>query len=341
MNNAKLTYLFILSAVACLLSSCTSDAPDSDFGKKAEISFAVSDRTRAVTTDITEFAVYGDMKLAANNTATPTVIFNKTKVEYTGTRWYYPNVQYWFPQHEHSFVAVSPSLVLEADPDIQYLNSKLSFSYGFPTSANGAFLNPDIVPDIVVATHRRLYNPTDINLSTVFGFSHIMSLVNFAPALDDNGMDKDDYILFHKMELSGVNTKARFDILPAPRLSGNQTDDMMVDVTGQETGNLAIWFKTPVMVKNDVTNVSLFADNDALIMLPQTFEVNSESEIILYYTKNNETAMNQVNIPLKGMKWESGKSHIYRFTIERTCVKFGNCEINPWNLIPGDKITVD
>lgn len=341
MNDAKLTYLYLLCVVAWLLSSCTSET-NVDFGKGAEMSFDVSEQTRAaVSTDISEFAVYGDMKFPADDTTSPVVVFNNTKVEYTGDSWTYSGVQYWFPKHEHSFVAVHPLSVLETANNPQYLNSKLSFSYTIPTSDDDNVANMNDVSDIIVATHRRLYNFDDHNSTTVFRFGHIMSLLNFAPALDDNGMKRDDYIEFHKLEFSGVNTKARFDILPASRLSNKQTDDMMVDVTGQEAGNLVIEFATPVKVMNDARNTCLFADSDAIIMLPQGFAADSVSEIVFYYTINEDQSMKEVSIPLNNQKWEFGKSYVYKFKIERSRLTLDKCEISPWNVVKGADITVD
>lgn len=342
MNNIKLRYPYILFLAVCLLSSCTSDTPDQHFGKSGEVSFDVSDKTRAsVATNFNEFAVFGDMKFPVNAATAPTVIFNNTKVEYTNDKWSYRSVQYWFPQHEHSFIAVSPISVFSADNPPQYLNSTLSFRYTIPTSVDGNSITSKDLMDIVVATHRRLYNPDDPNTTIILRFGHIMSLINLAPALDDNSLSRNGYIKIHKLEFSGVKIKARFDIQPASRLSGNQTDDMILNVTEKEDGNFTIGFATPVKVENDAKNVSLFTDNDAIIMLPQVFASDSDSEIIVHYTINEDTSMQQVGLSLKNLKWDSAKSYLYRFTIEKRGIKFDKCEITPWNLIQGDEITAD
>lgn len=340
MNNAKLIYFLFLAV--CLLSSCTSDSPTPDYGKSKEVSFDVSDKTRATaTTNLTEFAVFGDMKFPVNAATAPSVVFNNTKVEYLDGKWSYDDVQYWFPQHEHSFIAVSPLSVFSSDNTPQYLNSKLSFRYTIPTSADDNSVNLRDLKDIVVATHRRLYNPDDPNSTIIFRFGHIMSLINLSAALDDNIMGRNEYIKIQKLEFSGVKIKARFDILPASRLSGNQTDDMVLDMTEQEEGNFSIVLTTPVKVGNDAQNVSLFADNDAIIMLPQVFATDSESEIIVHYTANEDTSMQQVSLPLQNLKWNSAKSYLYRFTIEKNGVRFDNCEITPWNSVQGEEIIVE
>lgn len=341
MNNTKLIYLYILFLALCLLSSCTSDTPDTDLSGGAEVSFDVSDKARAATATLKEFAVFGDTKFPVDDANAPAVLFNNTKVEYKDGKWSYDHLQYWYPQSEHSFVAVSPLSVLGADINPQYLNSKLSFAYSIPRSAGDNSVNSYDLKDIVVATHRRLYHSDDPNSTIIFRFGHIMSLINISPALDDNSMSRDEYIKIHKLEFSGVKVKARFDILPASRLSGNQTDDMIVEVNEQEEGNFTIGFATSVKVLNDSKNVSLFADNNAIIMLPQDFAGDSAAEIILDYTVNEESTMQQISVSLNNLKWDSAKSYLYKFTIEKKAVKFENCEITPWNVIQGEEITVD
>lgn len=324
--DAKLTYLFFLSFAACLVSSCASDAPESmDSGKGAELSFAVSGLSRAsVTTSINKFAVYGDTKLPADATAEPVVIFNNTEVEYRkdSDSWYYNNTQYWYPNREHSFVAVSPVSVLEAGNNPRYSNSQLSFTYTIPTTdGSGTLSSNSDVNDIIVATYRKLYDK-DSFISTVesrvtLKFGHILSLINIAPALDDNIMKNDEYILIRKLELSGVTTKARFDIVPAPRQSNNETDDMVVDVTGQEDGNLTIRFNEPVKIFNNRKNVSLFKNDDAIIMLPRVFAAGSDAKFIISYSINDDPEIKQISLSLDNRSWESGKSYAYKFTIDR------------------------
>lgn len=335
--DVKLTYLSIFFFITCLLSSCSSDAPDNVDSKGSEMSFTVSELSRAtVTTTInipgSKFAVYGDRKLSVDNNTEPSVIFNKIEVEYIDNSWSYNNPQYWFTNNEHSFVAVYPVSVLEPDNKPQYSNSKLSFTYILPTS-DGNKVKPNDVIDILTATHRRLYyqgNDTPISLR----FSHLLSLINIAPALDDNLMDMDAYILFHKLELTGLKTKATFNVLPAQRLSNNQTDDRVIEVTGQDgEGNMAIEFAEPKKIMNRRGNVRLFDDNDAIIMLPQTFGSDSQAEIILTYTLNNDTRQKQLSIPLDLLGWESGKSYTYRFTIDRNGPRFDTTTITSWEML--------
>lgn len=335
--DSKLTYLYLLSFVACLLSSCSSDAPDNVDPKGSEMSFTVSELSRAaVTTTInipgSKFAVYGDRKFPVDNNTEPSVIFNKTEVEYINNSWSYNNPQYWFPNNEHSFVAVYPVSVLDTDNKPQYSNSKLSFTYTLPTS-DGINVKPNDVTDILAATHRRLYYQGD-GIPVSLRFSHLLSLINIAPALDDNLMDMEAYIQFHKLELTGLKTKATFNILPAQRLSNNQTDDRVIDVSGHEgEGNLTIEFNEPKKIMNRRDNVKLFDDNDAIIMLPQIFGSDTQTKLVLTYTLNNDTQTKQLSIPLDLLGWESGKSYTYRFTIGRNGPHFDTTTITSWEML--------
>lgn len=329
----KLTYLLIV--IALLASSCNSDATNDIISKGAELTFDVSGLSRSsVTTDINHFVVFGDTKPQKDGTSTPIVVFDKTNVEYKNDGWYYNGTQYWIHNYEHSFVAVSPAAIFETGTAPRYLNSQLSFDYSIPTSGNAA--------DILTATHRRLYvNNGTLDNRITFTFRHLLSLINIAPAFSDNNMSNEEYLLFHKLEILGVNSKTHVDIMPAPRLTGSSTYDMEFDITPQEDReDYSFDFPTPVKVKNNAGNVRLFADNDAIIMLPQAFADDSDAEITLSYTINGDTSINYVRIPLKNLKWESGRSYIYKFTIERSGVIFDTCEINPWNIVPGGEIEI-
>lgn len=340
---AKLTYILI--CIACLASACNSDTPDDVvLAKGAELSFDVSNLSRAsVTTSFNQFAVYGDINHPADDVRPPVVLFDKTEVNYKDGGWSYEGTQYWVPKYEHSFVAISPLSVLETG-NPQYLNSKLSFTYTIPTTDGTLSKNSD-VSDIIAATHRRLYEMDDDEFVTTarskvtFKFSHILSLINFAPSLDDNIMKNDEFILFRKMELSGFKTKADFSILPATRQSNSQTDDMVVNINGHEaTGNLTLEFPEPVKVLNNRQSVSLLDSNDAVIMIPQAFDADSDANIILSYTINDDPEVKQLILPLNNQKWDSGKSYTYKFAISRNGAYFNTTTITDWDVVDAGNI---
>lgn len=345
--DAKQTYIFLLALAAILLSSCSSDAPgDIVLDEGPELSFDVYNPSRAsVSTSLDHFVVYGDINYQADNILAPVKLFDKTLVEYRDGSWCYEGTQHWLPKYEHSFVAISPQSVIHTDNTHRYLNSQLSFTYTLPSDQKD-------VADILMATHRRLYNdnissgsnvPTYEATAVTFKFSHLLSLINIAPKLNDE-IDPDAYIQFRKLEITGFNSTATFNILPASRQSNSQTDDNVVEVSdlkGSADAYMSIEFTDPQKIYNGVDYVSLFDDNDAIIMLPQAFAADSDAQIILSYTVNEDTSINQVSLPLNNLKWEVGNSYIYKFTILRVGVIFDKCEINPWNVIKGEDITVD
>ncbi|MDE7414685.1 MAG: fimbrillin family protein [Muribaculaceae bacterium] len=336
--DAKLTYLQLLSCmacVACTLSSCSADTPEqTETGKGYEMSFDVSGLSRgSVTTSFNEFAVYGDSKSMEDLNSDHKILFNKTVVKYKDGSWSYDGTQYWLPGNEHSFIAISPVSAVENANTLQYLNSQLSFTYNIPTVENNRVIKHDDIADIVVSTHRRLYNDGDTNARTTFNFGHVMSLINIAPAFDDNIMNKEEYISIVRLELSGFKTKASFNITPAPRQSNTQTDDRIIEVTGQEKdGTLTVEFDDPVKVANDRKNVNLFDNNDALIMLPQAFASDSDARIVLSYRINDEASLKQITLPLTRKQWDSGKSYTYKFTFNRIGMLSESTSITEWDV---------
>lgn len=316
-----------------LLSSCTSDVLDGEnITRGSEVQFAVSELSRAtITTSIDEFAVYGDKKSLVDNNTAPMVLFDKTKVEHKNNSWRYDGIQYWYPKHEHSFVAIHPLSVLESGNNPQYADSKLSFTYAVPEKVS----DRNAIPDILAATHRRVYELDDPNNTTTFQFSHIMSLINLAPMLSDDSMGEDSYIEFHHLVLSGLKAQATFNITPAPRQTNLQTSDRVVEVTGQNgESELTINIDTPKRIYNNKKDVTLFDDDDAIIMLPQTFDAASKAQILLTYSINGNAEKKQVTIPLaESGSWESGKSYSYRFTISRTGVKVEAATITNWDVL--------
>lgn len=339
MTNTRLLYLGFLFFTACLVSSCTSDSPDvKPVDKGVELSFAVKGLTRgSVITDIStpgsKFAVFGDMKVPEATDANPVVVFNNTEVSYIGNQWIYLDAQYWVPKHEHSFVAVYPISVVGSESLLSYSRSRLSFIYAVSTTSNNQVNKADF-KDIIGATHRRYYTNGDV-LPVSFSFSHLMSLIDISPGFSDNMMDENAYIQFHKVELTGIKNKATFNIEPAPRSEGIQTDDRMIEVTGQEGENvLTITFADPKKIMNKVANVSLFDDNDAIIMFPQTFAVEADAAILLTYTVNDNPENITVSIPLNQTEWRTGKSYNYKCSLDRVGMIFNTTTINDW--VPKD-----
>lgn len=298
--------------------------------------FDISTDSRAAVTTASNitgkpFAIFGDVVLRSQPGVyqpAPLTIFDNTPVTYVNSAWTTPSTTYWFPEREHSFVAIHPASVVDGNSGANhsYTGSNLQFTYTLPSDHNQ-------IADILAATHRRQYisgKTTAVGLR----FGHLMSQINLLPSLNDNYLAKDGYILLHEIRLAGIRTRASLTVAPAPLVSAVQTDDREISVSeGGDTGNLTITFAKPVRINNDGTALRLFDDTDAIIMLPQTFDGNSDAEIIFSYTVSDRTSLQEAVLPLKGQRWESGKSYGYRFSIERIGLKLKGTTINNWDII--------
>lgn len=336
--------------IMCCMLGLTSCSSGSDYEPDADrivgISFDVAPESRAMTTFIDEFSVYGDMKLQSG-AHDPLVIFSKTSVVNRDGAWCYDGTQYWFPKHEHSFVAVSPSSALAPEASPQYNGSELSFDYTMPSYSDKEMQETqdktDLV-DVVAATHRRLYNDGDEVNAISLKFDHLLTMINFAPKLDDKTLRDDDYIRFHKLEISGLKKKARIAVSPAPRLENPQTDDRIIKFTGHDgSDNLTITFNGSKTVYKD-QRINLLADDDALIMLPQQFDASSGATVRFTYSfKDDAENLRYGSFSLSGQEWKPGTAYTYNFTVDKIGLNLETATIQAWKSqnIPGIDWTVE
>lgn len=322
-----------------VLVSCAS-TEESDTIASCEVSFDVRSITRASLTtssNITAkpFAVYGDMihqDLVANNTKR-SVVFNGAQVRHNGTNWEYAvgETQYWFPDHEHSFVALHPGTSFDGLDALKYENSKLSFTYTLPE-------NPDDATDILMATHRRQYTSREKEPSgTVsFRFAHMTSLVNLAITMNDETHTKkpDEYIEITNIKILGFKNKTTYSIAPASVTSGSQTDDRTDELVNDES-SVADYVidlsNNPLKIYYNKTAVKLFGDN-GLIMLPQSSPGYISMEIT--YKDIYEGTILELSAKLSP-DWKMGKSYLYSstITVDKVGVKWDTskmAEISNW-----------
>lgn len=338
-----LRHTLIPLSVGLLLLSCSSDEPAAS---GSEMKFDISAVSRSAVTTASNitgnpFALFGDR--VSDKPSERSVIFENIPVTFLNAVWSSPVVQYWYNNREHSFVAIHPASVLSGtDAGIQYLNSRLSFSYRLSSDHSK-------IKDILVATHRRKYQkkydedgrPIGGTTNVVyFRFGHVMSRINLAPAFNDNVLDADAYIQFHRLELTGIKTKAAFNITPSSLLTAELTDDRMIEVTDQgEEGSLTIDFAEPKKVGNGLKIASLFDGDETIIMLPQNFTADSEAKITLSYSVSDDpSSIRKASLPLNGQIWLSGKSYTYNFSIDRTGILSGSTGIDDWEVMDAGNI---
>lgn len=332
--NAKLIYLYILSFATCLMASCSDDVPDFvDDGNGCELTFEVADQSRAsVTADLnfnnSQFAIYGNMKFKDYD---PTVIFDKTIVKYNSGRWRYDNTQYWFPQHEHSFIAIHP-VDATGVSDATYSDSRLSFTYTLPDDFK-------LASDLLAATHRRAYEENMLSRAqpVTFRFWHIMSRVNFTV----KNQDAADNIRVTKIVLEGINKKGTFSIVPASLSSGSQlTDDYIYSWTDiSNKSNLTANIQVDIPENEERP---LFPDDNALLMVPQP---NNNSVIMhITYTLtdagiDDETLTLTAQEPIGG--WKPGMIYNYTIAIEETTKEiYLTVSVKGWQTPAANGVTV-
>ena len=323
-----------MTAATCAFYACTSDSPDlaspEDY---QEMKFVASEVSRSVVSGInyegSSFAIFGDMKYSGDS---PAEIFNNVEVKYDGSTWNYAGTQYWLPRHEYSFVALYPyqSEPVSSEPvydDIVYNNSKLSFKYSLPLSddqsadENKKVTEPSKLADILVANHRRMYaeDASKLTAPVSLNFFHILSRIDFRLKNDNFS----DALRVTKIELEGVDRTGDFSITPASLPSGaqTQTNDYNCDWTDvSDRGTLTANIDAYVPRNGDV---SLFADDEALLMIPQPD--NKDVIVNITYTiindgKDDKEATLTVPTPIGG--WKMGYIYTYAIKVERKTISF-------------------
>lgn len=332
----KLKYIIILIALCGLMPSCVSDTP-AEPDAVAEVTFVAADLSRAVahsslSTEGSSFVIYGDMKYM--NSDHLINVFDGNAVTYSNGKWTYKNTQYWFPKHEHSFVAAYPAEA-KGRSDAEYADSRLSFTYTLPEAYGEA-------SDLMVATHRRQYQydentSSSSSLPVNLKFQHIMSRINFKVTNNKAA----DIVRVTEIKLEGVNRTGSFTVIPAPLLPGSrQTDDC--DFAWSGISNKA---DISAAIRVDIPeneSRELFPDGNALFMVPQP-DNNSVMMLITYTLIDAGAADEQFTLsaqaPIGG--WEQGKIYTYELSVSEITKEIElTVSVKPWHPEKNTGITV-
>lgn len=315
-------------------TSCMSDSePALESEEQLEFEVAEAESRVALTVDSNlkklPFSLFGDVYRTGEYYSGLKVIFNDDKVKYENNKWNYGAPIYWLMSQDHSFVAIHPSTdIIPGLSDLTYSDSRISFTYIIPVT--DGIIDYKEVSDILVATHRRKYN-FDTAGAVKLGFRHILSRINIAPALDEVLMyedetdkvnrpdNKDEYILFHKIEIFGLKTKASFSFTPESIQAG-QTDERIVtyELYDNSVADAVLTFPVPKKVTNNKKNTDICDNSDAMFVLPQN--IGKDTKVILYYTVNDDNPMRTITFSFSDLPidyWEAGKSYTYMFTIDK------------------------
>ncbi len=283
----KPTYHPLLTASLCLMASCASDVPETPVPED-EVRFEtfVTSRSTLTTNDNlrnNSFAVFGDLKseTAAASDA-PLCIFNNCEVKYTDGYWKYAHAQYWFPNHEHSFVALHPANA-SCVSHIQYSNNQLNFTYTSPLD------DYKKASDLLVAAHRRNYVEGQAKAAPVrFRFDHILSNVNIRVSYYNPNKGARP-LSVNSIAFKNIPVAATYSIAPA-KLAGNfSTYDYAnnlslfegLTITGKDNLNIEFNGADARNILPDGKPYDLFSGHDALLLLPNP---DASIEMAVSYT---------------------------------------------------------
>lgn len=227
---------------------------------------------------------------AKGTTATPDFL-NGITVTQSGGVWSYANTVYW-PQAADanvSFFAYSP--VTTSNNGIEITNTtgvpKLKFTV--PT----VYANQ---PDLLVALPKPDLNKTNTGTSPVkFSFKHALTSIGFKLA---GGGQK-----VTSIKIKGVRTNGT--------LSMDGTTIAWADLSEARTTEFSVGLSTSggVVLTSTLTNV--LSNNGFLMMIPQS--LGTEARIIV-----SVEGQSDVEFPLNGTSWESGKKVNYSITLKTT-----------------------
>lgn len=267
-----LRYRILLLTLPLLLAACGSqESAEPTEAAVMEFTTTVRSRSSLVSNDNFKqkpFEVYGDMTLASK-----TVVFDGTPVSFDFDRqeWRYSGEQYWFPNHEHSFVALYPADAPFLSGTV-YSDSKLSFTYTYPVDRYN-----DAV-DMLVATHRRRYNDGATS-RVAFGFDHILSAISLSMSYKGPSVVASIPIRVNSITFKNIPLKAVFAITPAPLTDAtSMTGDYVGDPgavdgwTVTDRGDFTIEFSkdpaNPTLIPFDNQRHQLFPASNPLLLLP-------------------------------------------------------------------------
>lgn len=315
------------------MAACESQGPEGPSGGDAIVRFGVGEMSRAESTtnnNITEspFAIYGEMSFA-----TKTRVFDGTPVTYnpSADAWTYGEAQYWFPKHEHSFVALHP-YGAPTISDYNYSDGRLELKYTYPADYMDA-------TDALIAAHRRRIGEDagSGNDMVRFSFAHILTNVNVLVSYSGPSSGP-THIRVDRMTIKNIPTVATYGIRPAP-LTGGSTSTY--DWTNDESsyhgwtvdlrGDVVIDFpasggKERVVETNSDSRL-LFGEGDELLLLPNPDYSAVPAEVELTYTTSKgETEQVWSTIP-RG--WAPGTGMTLSLAIDNGTVQFG-ISIGEW-----------
>lgn len=310
----KIHLIAAVALGAMTLTGCSNDEVESSNVKSQAIGFKAmankSSRSGEISTQsINRFRVFGCVTDAGTSN-NHVMIFNDVSILKTNGTWGYENaqnVQYWAPNKNYYFVALSTNNMTPAwtyvAPTEHPTPIPVDGFKGYGTvSMNVADVNAD--RDLVYAYSARttdagITDATAVSLS----FNHMLSriVIDFFNNIGSNGYS----LTISNIELSGLNTAGSVDLGSEPSaLKWNITDDTNATVTVDIPSN------------NDIA-IGLSADSDSKFIIPgeQTLAISFDVEVKLNKVVYSKRSMKGT---ISAKTYKPGVSYKFTATIDQS-----------------------
>ena len=332
MISENLKYSIYALTVVCVIGSCSSESPDGQSEDTQEVEFTTGSGSRSAVTTTSNltgkaFAVYGDMKpIDATADASSTIVFNKEQVAFQSNSksWKYGRSIYWFPSHQHSFVALHPFEAIGTTvagkttvTNVRYQDGTLSFSYTHPDDYKNA-------SDVLVATHRRDYVPElgkkadPVN----FTFEHTMAVLDIVAKYTEPLVygNQNNRIEIQEVILENINVSGNYSIRPddltegKDRTSTHDTTGKWTDLKSGSRSFKGTSYNGLVNTENRTDVIPyrrLYSNSDEFIVLPKEkgdVKMTVRFDLYVNMTKAAEHTLSTV---FEDAEWKAGQKIRY------------------------------
>ena len=359
-----LKYSIYALTTACVIGGCSSESPDGQTDGTQEVEFTTGKETRSAVTTTSNltgkaFAVYGDMKpFAAAEESSSTLVFNKEQVAYTSGSWKYGRSIYWFPSHQHSFVALHPFEAIGTTAagkttvtNVRYEDGTLSFSYTHPDDYKNA-------SDVLVATHRRDYVPElgkkadPVN----FTFEHTMAVLDIVAKYTEPLVygNQNNRIEIQEVILDSINVSGNYSIRPDDLTQGTDrtsTHDATGKWTDLKSGSRSFKGSRYSNINDAIVNTyenpnnipyrRLYSNSDEFIVLPKEkgdVKMTVKFDLYVNMTKAAEHTLSTV---FKDAEWTAGQKIRYELIFTAGEILQGGTKIEDYREVKDLVETID
>lgn len=272
----KFHYLAAVATSAMMLASCSTDEVLSSAENPQTISFDAMankpSRTGVTSTNIERFRVYG-CTMDNNSTANHTTIFNNITVSRTdgSSNWTYDNLQYWAPNKDYYFVAISTNVMEPkwtfSTPDEHDGSLTVGNFKGYGTVTMDV-AEVDADNDLVYAYASRATDAEISNSTKIpFSFNHMLSRIGlkFTNSISSTGYT----IHISDIRISGIAASGSVELGVEPaNLSWTPSGTANVTATVPDNNSL-------------VQNSSIVSDYKYIIPGEQTLFIEFTAQVSL------------------------------------------------------------